>query len=241
MAINPFNPITILLNREIALRQKVEPSRAVPLALTGSVLGGMTQSPWVGPILTRHLAQREAIPEPAPPAKPRDDIRDDAMIGGAAAARESVAVLLAEAGQLQSVGGEPEHDLKHVGDALLREVAAARARSEQAQEAARAAAEANREAGKAFAETAERARNDFLTRAAEIEVAFDSKKRSFSEAMAELKDSFGHLLDGVAAANDTAKGHGARGARGAAHVGASNRLKRGNPARPSEELLKPAD
>ncbi len=175
MAINPLNPIGILINREVALRQKVAPSRATPLALTGSLLGSMSQSAFIGPIFTRHLAQREAIPV-AP--KPKRDRKDDKS-----------------GGLLSSSASSPERELEKVGARLKLVIDAAAARAAAAHEAARAAAEAEKDARQAYTETVKQAQGQFDRISAELEKLFEARNRSFSEKVAGVKETVGKILE----------------------------------------------
>src|SRR5262245_40589044 len=116
MPLTQIHPLGLVVGRELALRQNVNPSRAVPLALTGALVGAMGNSTWIGPVLTRHLAQREAVP-PAPPPERRSDKRPSRRLGGTS----------------------PEHELQRFAQQLKRDIEAAAAKADRARVTAEAA------------------------------------------------------------------------------------------------------
>ncbi len=170
---NPYDPIGILINREIALRHKVAPSRATSLALTGSLLGGLSRQPLIGTIFTHQRAPREAIP-----VAPRKPVRDDKT-----------------GGLLLSTTSSPEKELEKVGARLKLVIDAAAARVAAAHEAARAAVEAERDARQAYTEIVKQAKEQFDRISAELEKLFEARNRSFTEKVAGVKESVGKLLE----------------------------------------------
>lgn len=171
-----LNPISLLINREIALRQNVDPSRAVPLALAGSLLGGTTSSPLVGPLLTRHLAQREAIPIPA---------------STTTIPSEGVFVGPGESSELA--------DISRAQEELQRKIDEAKEGVRIAQEAVTAATAALEAAKKAQTDVT----HDAIEQAEELKSKIEESKKlqdqSFDQAIASANDYLSKLSDSSAA------------------------------------------
>lgn len=161
-----------VIGRQIALQKKLEPARATSLALSGSLLGSMSNQPLIGTIFTHQRAQREAPVENKP-------VKTPDRTGGFTSFQAA----------------SPEQQLEKVAERLKRVIDAAAARATAAAAAARAAAEASQKAQEEYTETVKQAQAQFARISAEIEKLFDARNRSFTEKFTGVKDAVGKLLD----------------------------------------------